>query len=183
MRDISLFCAIIDGEDVIMGKTVFIGHRQVFRRGVYEELLREIARQIECGCKEFTMGNHGEFDRLALSACRFLRKRHPEIQIEVVITSLSAIKKDAGIEAPYHDVKTVMFDIEEVYYKRKITVSNRKMIDGGEALICYVDEKNVCSGAKKALNYAKRKGLEIINLYREEVPTSPSERTENKTSP
>ncbi|MGN1061299.1 MAG: hypothetical protein ACI4QN_06160 [Candidatus Coproplasma sp.] len=42
------------------------------------------------------------------------------------------------------------------------------MIETCDTLICYVDEKAYKSGAKAALNYAKRKGLKIINLYREE---------------
>ena len=58
-----------------------------------------------------------------------------------------------------------MFEIEEVHYKRKITVSNQKMIDGCDTLICYVDEKSYGSGAKKAMRYTKRKGIEIIDLY------------------
>ncbi len=148
-----------------MGKTGFIGHRQVFSYGIYENLLAEIKRRIDCGCNTFTMGTHGEFDRLALLACRSLRKQYPEIQIEVVITSLTKIAKEAEWENPYSDVKTVMFEIEEVHYKRKITMSNQKMIDGCDTLICYVDEKSYGSGAKKAMRYAKRKGIEIIDLY------------------
>lgn len=150
-----------------MGKTGFIGHRQVFCDGIYENLLVVIKRQIDRGCNTFTMGTHGEFDRLALSACRFLRKQYPEIQIEVVITSLTKIAKEAEWEPPYSDVQTVMFEIEEVHYKRKITVSNQKMIDGCDTLICYVDEKSYGSGAQKAMRYAKQKGIEIIDLYPE----------------
>ena len=41
------------------------------------------------------------------------------------------------------------------------------MIDGCDTLICYVDPKRYRSGAKTAMNYAKRKGLKIINLYNE----------------
>ena len=42
------------------------------------------------------------------------------------------------------------------------------MIDGCDTLICYVDKKQSPSGAKTAMNYAKRKGVRIINLFREE---------------
>ena len=60
-----------------------------------------------------------------------------------------------------------MFEIEETYFKRQITESNRKMIDICDTLICYVNKKHNHSGAKLAMNYAKRKGLKIINLYDE----------------
>ena len=149
-------------------KTAFIGHRKIFAKDIYERLVTAIQTEIENGCKEFTMGTHGEFDQLALSVCRSLRQTHTDLEIEVVITSLNTIKKDGKLAAPFADVKTVMFDIEETHYKRKITLSNRQMIDGCDTLICYVDERLYRSGAKTAMRYAKKKGLKIINLYRDE---------------
>ena len=152
-----------------MLRTAFIGHRQVFGKGVSECIKDEIEKQIKLGCKQFTMGTHGDFDRLALSACRSLRKEYPDIEIEVVITSLNAIKKDSELSAaPYDDVKTVMYGVEEAHYKQRIALSNRRMIDGCDTLICYVDECVYRSGAKTAMRYAKKKGLKIINLYHDE---------------
>ena len=151
-------------------KTAFIGHRQIFSKDISERLIAAVQTEIENGCKEFTMGTHGEFDALSLSACRSLRSTYKELEIEVVITSLNTIKKDGKLAAPFADVKTVMFDIEETHYKRKITLSNRQMIDGCDALICYVNPLEYRSGAKTALRYAEKRGLKIVNLYREEDP-------------
>ena len=67
----------------------------------------------------------------------------------------------------YDDVKTIMYDIEDIYFKKQITESNKKMIDSSDTIICYVDESKTKSGAKTALNYAKKKGLQIVNLYSE----------------
>lgn len=150
-------------------RTVFIGHRKVLAKDIEARLVTAIQTEIERGSTAFTMGTHGEFDKLALSACRSMRNRYPDIEIEVVITSLNSIKKDSELDSgPFDDVKTVMFDIEEIHYKRQITLSNRKMIDACDTLICYVDESAYRSGAKAAMRYAKKKGLTIINLYREE---------------
>lgn len=55
-------------------KTAFIGHRQIFAKDIDERLLAAIDIEIAGGCKSFTMGTHGEFDMLALRACRRLRK-------------------------------------------------------------------------------------------------------------
>lgn len=60
-----------------------------------------------------------------------------------------------------------MYEIEETHYKRQIIESNHQMIDNSNTLICYVNKKHNPSGAKLAMNYAKRKGLKIINLYDE----------------
>ena len=150
-------------------RTAFIGHRKLFAKNIEERLILAIQTEIENGCMSFTMGTHGEFDKLAFSACRSMRKRYPDIEIEVVITSLNAIKKDCEFDtAPYADVKTVIYDIEDAHYKQRITLSNRKMIDNCDTLICYIDETAYRSGAKTAMRYAKKKGLTIINLYREE---------------
>ena len=148
-------------------KTAFIGHRQIFGKTIAKRLEEAIKTEIENGCKFFTMGTHGEFDDLALSVCRNLRNQYKDIKIEVVITGFRAIKKSCGYE-PYSDVKTVMYNIEDAHYKQKITLSNRQMIDTCDTLICYVNKKQYRSGAKTAMYYAKRKGLRIINLYREE---------------
>ena len=150
-------------------KTAFIGHRKIFARDIAERLVVAIQTELESGCKSFMMGTHGEYDSLALLVCRRLRQIHKELEIEVVITSLNAIKKDGKLGiAPYSDVKTVMYDIEDIHFKRQITLSNRKMIDDCDTLICYVNTSEYRSGAKSALRYAEKQGLKIVNLFREE---------------
>lgn len=150
-------------------KAAFIGHRQVLAKNVYEKLAKTIEVQILNGCKSFTMGTYGEFDRLALSACRNLRRQYKDIEIEVVLTSLHSIEKQDELNiTPYSDVKTVMYEIEDTYFKRQITLSNRMMIDTCDTLICYVDKNAYRSGAKTAMRYTEKHNINIINLYREE---------------
>ncbi len=148
-------------------KTAFIGHRRIFAKTLPQRLIKAIEAEIKSGCLSFTMGVHGEFDSLALRACRKLRKDYPQLQIEVVLTDMRAVNNSGEGNFPYSDVNTVMYYIEEAHYKRRITYSNRMMIDACDALICYVDEKAFRSGAKTAMRYAVRKGLRIINLYDE----------------
>lgn len=151
-------------------KTCFIGHRNVFVNNIRERIEEAILVEMANGCRTFTMGTHGDFDSLALAACRHLRRTHKEIDIEVVITSLKTFAKSTNEykDNPYHDVKTVMYVIKEAHFKQQITLSNRKMIDECDTLICYVDENESRSGAKTAMRYAKKHGLKIVNLYREE---------------
>lgn len=150
-------------------KTAFIGHRQVFAKNIDEKLTDAIYNEIANGCKYFTMGTHGQFDRLALNACRRLQNTYPEIEVEVVLTSMQTIRKESEFDTvPYADVKTIMYDIEGVHFKQQITLSNRQMIDTCDTLICYVDTTTYRSGAKTALRYAEKKGLKIVNLYRKE---------------
>ncbi len=153
-------------------KVAFIGHRNVGYE-IEEKLYNEVKKQIEGGCQVFTMGTHGEFDKVALSVCRSLRRNYSNISIEVVLTSLNSIKPIIEYDAifgngkyiPYDDVETIMYEIEEQHYKKKIVTSNQRMIDTCDTLVCYVDTSRNSGGAITAYKYAKKKGLKIINLF------------------
>ena len=119
-------------------------------------LQNNIEEQIADGCKSFTMGTHGEFDEMALSACRSARQDHPDIKIEVVLTSYHAVEKKTEFDyIPYQDVDTVMYDIEDEHFKRQITVCNRQMIDTCDTLICYVDKKKKPQRSKNGYELRK----------------------------
>lgn len=155
-------------------KICFIGHRQIYNyKKIREKLYNIVEEEIKNGCEFFTMGTHGEFDEMALSVCRELRKVYTNIEIEVVITSFKEIEPIIDYDPifgdekyiPYSDVKTTMYDIEEEHYKRRIIVNNQKMIDNCNTLICYVNPTKTYGGAIIAYKYAKKKGLQIVNLF------------------
>ena len=152
-----------------MGKRVgYIGHSLIMYNKIILKLEKSIENEIENGADFFTMGTHGDFDKLALSTCKILRKKYQNIQIEVAITSLHVFDRpwfNAKSYNPYSDVKTIMYDIEDLYYKKRITESNKQMIDNCDTLICYVDERRKKSGAKIILRYAQKKGVKIVNLF------------------
>lgn len=144
-------------------KTTFIGHR-ILLKNIDECLEKAIEKQIKCGCLSFIVGSHGQFDELVLKVLRKLKTIYKQIQIEVVITSLEKIKKYHEY-VPYSDVKTLMYEIEDIFFKRRITYSNKKMIDECDTLICYVDNNLSNSGAKSIMKYAEKKGLNVTNLF------------------
>ena len=59
----------------------------------------------------------------------------------------------------------VMYEIEELHYKQQIVASNKQMINACDTLICYVRPQAWRSGAQAIMNYAKKRGLKIVNLY------------------
>ena len=153
-------------------KIAFIGHSRLVWDGVENRLTELLTQKIKEGYSFFSMGTHGNFDAMALRVCRKLRAIYPHINIEVVITSLNSIKKrvhtdmfGTEVYTPYEDVNTIMYEIEEVHFKRKIIVSNQKMVDNCDTLICYVDPDVAYSGARRVLNYAKKVNKNIINLF------------------
>ena len=144
-------------------KVCFIGHRNIGKI-IYYKLKAEIEKLIKNGCKYFMMGTHGEFDQIALSCCKELKETYNDITIEIVLTNLNILKNELFCPN-YEDIKTVYYDIEEVYYKRRILTSNYKMVQNCDILICYVDNRINWSGAKKIYNYAVKNKKKIINLF------------------
>lgn len=156
-------------------RVCFIGHRDIFEN-IREKLKEAVENEIKNGADFFTMGTHGDFDRMALGVCRELRKTYKHITIEVVITSFKTIEpiidhdEIFGDEKyyPYADVQTTMYNIEEEHYKRQIIASNKQIVDSCDTLICYVNKKHNPGGAKTTMNYAKKQGKTIINIYEPE---------------
>lgn len=153
-------------------RVCFIGHRKYLPLDIKQRLDTAIRSEIEQGCKFFTMGAHGDFDILSLSVCKQLQNEYRDIFIELIITSLHQIqhkicKTETGdlIYNPYENLNTVMYNIEDVYFKRKIVESNKQMINYCDTLICYVCPDKIHSGAKRIMNYAIQQGLRIINIY------------------
>ena len=140
----------------------FAGHsRFVECRLDFEKLINTLQELINNGVEEFLVGNHGEFDRMALHACLFLKKNNPQIKVTKVFSSINALLK----EPTNKNIQNICYDIEEVHFKRKITQTNEIMIEKSDVVVCYVDEQITHSGAKNSLNYAKKKNKKIINLY------------------
>lgn len=145
-------------------KTTFIGHRYV-DKSIRDRLYKEVEKQIQDGCLSFIVGSHGDYDFMALNVCRELKNKYKDIQIEVVSTNINLLTNTSIKNIFNDDIAIISYDIEEVHFKRQIIVSNQKMIDECDTIICYVDNRCSTSGAKYALNYAHKKGLKIINLF------------------
>ncbi len=141
-------------------KIGFVGHRNIVESKIRSKLYTTIENFIKEGNFSFIMGNKGDFDHLVIECCKKLKTPYPNINIDVVITSFNQAKK-----YEINDINYIMYDIENIHFKRRIIESNYSFINECKILVCYVDETRNNSGAKRILNYAKKKGLIIINLY------------------
>lgn len=155
-----------------MKSIAFFGHRQIFEKTIIADRLLKILKDIiPQGYSKLLIGSHGEFDKLVLSTCiKYRNNFEPNIEINVILTNLSLLNKNnlesSKIDFYEHNkCKTMFYDIEEVYFKNRITYSNKKMVDASDLIICYVDTRSYRSGAKTAVNYAIKKNKKIINLF------------------
>ena len=62
----------------------------------------------------------------------------------------------------YYDEVEICEESSKVHFKAAIQLRNRKMIERSDLVICYVERNN--GGAYHALQYAKRIGVQTINL-------------------
>ena len=162
-RHISHFCVTISS----MNYTVcFIGHRLIPVMIVWDKLKIAIEKEILNGCNHFIVGSHGDFDKYALRLCREFKKKYAYLTIDLVVTSLSKIYSinESG-EHYFDDINVISYNIEEIYFKKIIEESNKQMIDNSDKIICYINKDKVQSGARKALNYAIKQNLQIVNLF------------------
>ena len=149
------------------------GHRDLCCKNIKERLTKVLQKQIEqCSNISFLIGSHGDFDNLALFCCRELKKSYPQIKITIVFTNLNILTKHKNRLYStldlYKDVQTMLYDIENVHFKNQIIVSNKKMVDDSNLIICYVNMNKHKSGAKRAILYAIKQSKPVINLYSEQ---------------
>jgi len=83
--------------------------------------------------------------------------------VNAVATSLN-FNKPKDEECCVAEYDTIIYDIETVYFKRRIETSNRHVIDESDVVVCYIRDKEYCSGAVNAVKYADKSGKKIINI-------------------
>lgn len=148
----------------------FFGHRRINET---EELKSKLSREIEKLIVEkqvdtFLFGSKSQFDSLCLELVTDIKEKHPYIKRVYV-----------RAEYPYisEQYKNYLLEsYEDTYYPEKIMNSGRaayvmrnyEMINKSYFCIVYYDEPNVPttrkSGTKIALDYAIKKGKQIINI-------------------
>lgn len=159
-----------------MKTCALFGHRIVLDNDLENKLYSEIEKLILKGTLDFLIGSHGDFDKLALSVCKKLKKKY-QINITIVFTTLNAfIKKDFDLSRAdcYCDINTKVYDIENIHFKKKIIVSNQKMVNESDIVVCYINSNKNYGGAIKVLEYATKLNKPIINLYKDLPITWPN---------
>lgn len=139
--------------------TTFIGHR--ICDGVScEDVKNEIRKLIQKGSSVFLSGGLGEFDRICAKNVYELKKDFPEIKNYLIIPYTDFIV----FSPEYFDETIFPEELERIPYKIRIMMRNRCMVDKAAYALCYVN--NSFGGAGKTYEYAKRKGIKLINLGR-----------------
>ena len=139
----------------------FFGHRNTPAE-IYGELLETVIDLVENhGANIFFVGDSRGFDCMVRRILKMLSREYPDIHYSVVLAYMPSEEQD-----DYEDYSDTVFPeiLDGVHKKYAIEKRNRWMVDISDTVVCYV--KNSYGGAYKFSSLAKRKGKNIINLYK-----------------
>jgi len=151
----------------------FIGHRKFYGTDETKSELYEIVEKliVEEKVDTFFFGSKSEFNTISLNIVTKLKEKYPHIKRIYVRAEYQYISEDYK--------RYLLQNYEDTYYPEKIRGAgkaayierNFEMINNSHFCIFYYDElfapakyKNIKSGTKIALKYARNQGKEIINL-------------------
>ncbi len=150
-----------------MKRCCFVGHSEIYgNRDLIYDMIRNKSEEliIKKGVKEFWTGNYGEFDHIAASAVRNLKKTYLDISIILIIPYLTdEINKYKEQYNKDYDMIIISDIPEKTPKKYHIIKTNEYMVDNSDYLICFINHN--WGGAVKTLEYAeKKKHITIFNI-------------------
>ena len=140
----------------------FIGHRKIYRIGEIEEFLNRYIYDLLSKKEyvEFYVGRNGDFDVIVASVIKNVQSAFGKHNSSLNLV-LPYRSKDEEYYADFYDEICLPIDAK-THFKSAISKRNEWMIDNSDLLISYVEDQH--GGAYTAQKYAKRKGVETINI-------------------
>lgn len=114
-----------------------------------EWLTRTVEQLISDGADTFYLGGYGDFDHLAASVLRELKKTHTHIKLVLVLAYLNRDANTSGYDCSIYP------ELESVPLRFAISKRNEYMVNMSDAVVAYVTHS--WGGAAKTLQYARRK--------------------------
>ena len=117
----------------------------------------------------FNFGGFGDFDSFCHKIVTKLKEKYPFIKRVYVCEFYEYIKKPNKRPVLLKDEDYEAFEYFEMKYTgfyRRIYIRNCEIIDHSDYCVFCVDETAEYSGSKKALEYAKQKKKNIVNIFR-----------------
>lgn len=146
----------------------FIGHRDA--PPILQERLEAAVEYLvrSCGVREFVVGYHGAFDRMATASVQRIKMNCPEI---CAYRLLPYFPGEHSVMVPEQFDGTYYPEGMEMVPRRfAIEKANQKMLAASDYLLAYVcrDGGNAAKLLRRAKSLEKRGGLRIINLAEKE---------------
>lgn len=147
----------------------FFGHRIIEDYQAVESKLYELIRILIANSHneiEFLIGRNGDFDQMAASVIRRLKKESDCVNASLTLIlpyETAELRKNAEAFENYYDSIEICEASALCNPKYAIVARNRDMVDRSDMVVVYV--KNKTGGAYQSLKYAEKNQKRIINLY------------------
>lgn len=147
-----------------MGTCIFCGHSRLYGQfdivkgkclTIVEELI--VSGVVDC----FLIGNYGDFDSIAVSVCLSLKKKYPQISVNLVLPYYRPHLNEYDKKRYARFDSVITPELEETPHRYRIIKANEYMVDQADTVVVYVKYDG---GAAKTLAYAQRRKKQIINL-------------------
>jgi uncharacterized phage-like protein YoqJ len=154
-----------------MERTVcFTGHRQIpdeDYEALKDLLCRELEIQIQNGATHFRTGGALGFDTLAALTVLLLKKRYPQIRLELILPCPTQTKGWKSSDALLYEQILAQADshryVSQAYFAGVLQMRNRALVEGADVCIAYLCNSHG-GGTAFTASLALKKGLEFINL-------------------
>lgn len=147
----------------------FTGHRKIPPEQLDEivlQLRNTVENLIEKGYAYFGTGGALGFDTVAAETVLSLRVKYPDIKLILVLPCLSLTymwtKNDIRIYEKIKKQADKVVHISKEYTNDCMYRRNRHLINCSSVCVCYKTKET--GGTAFTVNYAKEKGLQIINI-------------------
>ena len=150
----------------------FFGHRRIYDQLNAERRLKEIVEKLlrEHSWVEFLVGRDGDFDIMAASVVKQVRKTLycDNASLILVLPYMKAeLRDNEESYLNYYDNIEIDSESSVAYFKNAITIRNKRMVDRSNLVIGYIDHNK--GGAYTAIKYARKMKREVINIADESV--------------
>lgn len=143
-----------------MCKSCFLfGHADT-PQSIYSDLEQAIKNEVRRGISVFYVGYHGDFDHMAASALRAIKRQYSGITVMLLLSYHPAEK---SIETPSDFDGTFYPPMEGIPRKYALIRANQYMVKEADSLICFVNHPG---NTRNLLEYAKKETSEknITNI-------------------
>ena len=145
----------------------FFGHSEIENAlDVEQKLEAKISELIQTQqYVEFIIGREGEFDILAASVVKRVKKQmdYGNCSLIWVLPYMKSEFRDNEKEyLDYYDDVEVCERSSKAHYKSAIQIRNKEMVDRSDLVICCIQRKS--GGAYKTVQYAEKQGQTVIDI-------------------
>lgn len=151
----------------------FTGHRDISAM-TYHQLIERVEplvmRLIDNGYEYFACGGALGFDTFAASYICSLKMRRFPVKLVLMLPCRDQTAKWGAVDKKVYDGILERADeviyTSESYYTGCMQKRNRALVDASSACICYLTSMGG-SGTRQTVEYARKKGIAMINVARD----------------